>query len=117
MEKLIELLNKYLKTKDTEIHRTPKVYAFEEATKSFIAENGISYRQERVISKRFEFIKWLVNEDKIDTNKLEKIWYEKTVCRYDWQYREIVEYSDYESLLMLLSIQDKPIEFLISVIK
>jgi len=70
-----------------------------------------------LVSKKAWFIKWLVDNDKIDFNKLEKIWYEKTVYEYNWQYREIVKYSDYESLLMLLSISDTPIEDLISYLK
>ena len=72
MEKLIELLNEYLKTFDTETNKTLKTFAFEEATKSFLAKNGASYRQERIISKRFKFIKWLVDNDKIDYKKIEK---------------------------------------------
>ena len=110
MEKLIKLLNKYLKTKDTEIHRTPKVYAFEEATKSFIAENGISYRQERVISKRFEFIKWLINEDKIDNSKF----YDKNILKW---FMTLTNKEKTDSIIMNLSIQENPISFLISVLK
>ena len=70
MGKLIELLNEHLETFDTETNKTLKVFAFEEATKSFLAENGVSYRQERVISKRFKFIKWLLENEKIETNNL-----------------------------------------------
>ena len=53
------------------------------------------------LSKEYGFIKWLVDNDKIDLN----------------EYPQIREYSDYESLLMYLSIQDEPIEFLISILK
>ena len=70
-----------------------------------------------LVSKKMWFIEWLVKNDKIELSKLEKIWREETVYMYNWQYREIVEYSDYESLLMLLSISDNPIEFLCSVLK
>jgi len=70
MEKLVELLNEYLKTFDTETNKTLKVFAFEEATKLFLAKNGVSYRQERVISKRFKFIQRLVDNDKIDRDKV-----------------------------------------------
>ena len=70
-----------------------------------------------LISKYYWLIKRLVENDKIDFNKLEKIWYIGTVYRYDWQYRDIIEYSNYERLLMLLSIQDEPIDFLISILK
>ena len=79
--------------------------------------DGIAYREERICSKRFWFIKWLVENNKIDFSKLEKIWYEKTVYGDYWQYREIVEYPEYISLLMLLSISNSPIEDLISYLK
>ena len=100
MEKLIELLN-------------------ESAVLDTIFENEyqVKFRATKIISKELGFIKWLIDNNKIDLNKLEKIWYEKIVYEYDWQYKEIVEYSDYESLLMLLAIQNEPIEFLISVLK
>ena len=59
------------------------------------------YSDEKVLSKKFWFIEWLVDNDKIDIEK----------------FPQIMEYSDYESLLMLLSINDNPIEFLISILK
>ena len=46
------------------------------------------------------FIKWLVDNDKIDESKIEIHWF-----------------SFYESVLMELAIKDNPIEFLISVLK
>lgn len=66
---------------------------------------------EIVISKRFGFIKRLDYHDKIDYKKLDKIksWQTLDECSIN---NEI-----YEDLLMLLSIQDKPIEFLISILK
>lgn len=79
--------------------------------------DGKAIREEWIYSKRFWFIKWLVENDKVDLDKLEKIWYEKIIYWYDWQYREIVEYSKYKCLLMLLSISDTPIEDLISYLK
>jgi hypothetical protein len=122
MEKIIELLNEAIRNwLDFQWNDILKIGYYSETDirayydKTARAYYNITY--EDIISKRAGFIEWLVRENKIDTNKLEKIWYEKTVCRYDWQYIEIVEYSKYESLLMILSIQDKPIEFLISVIK
>ena len=56
---------------------------------------------EWICSKKFWFIKRLVENDKIDIEK----------------FPQIMEYSDYESLLMLLSISDTPIEDLISYLK
>jgi len=122
MEKIIELLNEAIKNwLDFQWNDILRIKYYSETDIRAYYDNtarayyNITY--EDIISKRAGFIEWLVRENKIDTNKLEKIWYEKTVFRYDWQYIEIVEYSKYESLLMILSIQDKPIEFLISVLK
>lgn len=70
----------------------------------------------RVINKRFWFIKWLVDNDKIDLDKRPtrnkyRLQQYKTEL---WWYWKI---DDYSGLLMLLSIQEKPIEFLISILK
>lgn len=52
------------------------------------------------------FIKWLVDNDKIDK---EKVWKNESP--------DIFDYSFYEVVLMLLSIQDNPIGFLISILR
>lgn len=52
-----------------------------------------------IISKKDGFIEWLVKKDKIDRDKIN--------C----------ERPDYTQLLMLLSIQDDPLEFLASILK
>ena len=68
-----------------------------------------------IISKEYWFIKWLVENEKIDFEKLRE--------KYEWEfpiiYLEYTQelYSEYESLLMLLAIQDEPISFLISLLK
>ena len=104
MKKLINLLNEYETTLDPNVQIE-------------WTENWVKATPLIIISKGYWFIKWLVENDKIDFNKLEKIWYEKIVYEYDWQYKTIVEYSDYESLLMLLAISNSPIEDLISYLK
>ena len=66
------------------------------------------------ISKEYGFIKWLVDNDKIDLRKLRK------PKREFWNYMEILllnKSTRDSGLLMLLAIQDEPIEFLISVLK
>ena len=59
-----------------------------------------------LISKKFGFIKWLVENDKIDFKKL-------TV---NYIYHDD-EWSWEKELLMQLAIQEKPIEFLVSILK
>lgn len=55
-----------------------------------------------LVSKHYWLIKWLVENDKIDLDKIEFVG-ERT--------------TKYQSLLMLLSISDTPIEDLISYLK
>ena len=77
----------------------------------------------RIISKQFWFIKWLVENDKIDTSKAN----DKNLNGYEIELRiravkELVADSEektvlYLKLLMLLSISSSPIEDLISYLK
>ena len=65
-----------------------------------------AYAQTYIISKQGWFIKWLVENDKIEWDKLEKkVLKENLIRKFD------------EWLLMLLSISDTPIEDLISYLK
>ena len=61
-----------------------------------------------LISKKYWFIKWLVENEKIDV--------EKVYNNSDYPMVKRDEFL-YEWLLMLLSIQDNPIEFLVSILK
>lgn len=100
MDKLIEILDEYRK-------QNPREFFWDDGSlvvltwKDFIELNRLI-----IISKEYWFIKWLVDNDKID---LEKIWGNESP--------DIFDYSFYEVVLMLLSIQDNPIEFLISILK
>jgi hypothetical protein len=62
-----------------------------------------------LMSKKYGFIKWLVDNHKI------RIWeFDNYVLRKCWDFNWI---SDYDGILMVLSIQDEPIEFLVSILK
>ena len=104
MEKLIELLNEYEKLN---MCRTFIGYYKEEEE---ITWDIFSIKACELISKKFWFIKWLVDNDKIDLMKLKK-WIEDNKF-YCAKWGKITN-----MLLMLLSIQDNPIEFLISILK
>lgn len=105
MEKLIELLNKYKKIKWYDWNT--KITNYDTDTGSFT--NGYSWLEyEIVIGKRYWFIQWLVDNEKIDKDKVELL----SVFQETWWY-----YNLYQSLLMILSIQDEPINFLISILK
>ena len=93
MEKLIELLNEYRK-----IDYVPEKM-----------KNVLWVNEEKIISKKYWFIEWLVENDKIDF--------------YEWKYLENPIWSnnydecDYLELIQRLSISDTPIEDLISYLK
>ena len=104
MEKLIELLNEYEK----------------ENWRNFeVKEIWMTFRNNdlMVISKRYWFIKRLVQNNKININK-EWDDYEETnlYCNTDF-FQLQQHYSDYESTLMLLAISDNPIDLLCEIIK
>ena len=64
-----------------------------------------------LISKKFWFIKWLVENDKIDIESYCRI----TSIERKWE--KDVYRDEVDSLLMLLAIQDEPIRFLCEIIK
>jgi len=107
MEKLIELLNEYELGKDN--------YS------GVISEGDIYYYSVLYISKEYWFIKWLVENDKIDKNKIDTRLVKSVESHYDvdwwWVENSYEDYSDTDTLLMLLSISNSPIDDLISYLK
>ena len=91
--KLIELLNEYSKN----------IWYFNEEDLQWQTKAWI-------LSKEFWWVKWLVENDKIDIDKIEEK-SEYTFIKNGWGEHII------EDVLMLLSIQDEPINFLISILK
>ena len=118
MQKLIELLNEYTK----QSYDDYSFFKYIEPTHSFyISDDGYeSYiPEETILSKRFGFISWLVENDKIDRDKkeIEKSDYDIT---FTWALT-MDKKSDLDimvdTLLMLLSISDEPISDLISYLR
>jgi hypothetical protein len=115
MDKLIELLNEYEKIAPSRLQRK---YYSESWHIMYIDEEWEDvddYRTDyEIISKDYGFIKRLVDNDKIDKVKQVikdiDIWGSDTITLVD-------TYSDYESLLMLLAIQENSIDVLISILK
>ena len=103
MEKLIELLNEFSPEDFNWCERNGKIYdrqeMYEEA--DVFIEMWVY-----VISKQFWFIKWLVENEKIDFDS-----------DIEFYFLQREQHTKVESLLMLLSIQDNPIEFLCSILK
>ena len=106
MEKLIELLNEY------EIWKWKNGLDIRQE----YAEHNFKYNKYlyvKVISKKYEFIKRLVENDKIDFSKVkEKIWLEWEL--YD---RMLYWYKEEDFLIMILSVEDEPIRFLCEILK
>ena len=122
MEKLIELLNEYDSWWDYDNYYWP--YQYWQDRDAYI------YGKYYLVSRDYWFVKWLVENDKID---FDKCWldvghylsynkrYDKWIVmaeNYDNDTFVVREfYSPYEQLLMLLSISDTPIDFLCEILK
>lgn len=106
MEKLLELLNEYVK----ELWIWDYVWWHNKKT----VENS-----DYIITKKFWFIKWLVENDKINWGKVEDI---ETISCWELTTKDDIDdfFEDAEleqRVTMLLSISLDPIEDLISVLK
>lgn len=102
MEKLLQLLNEFYPVdwgdKEYYIEKS-KVYV-----RDYDDDDIFNYEifTLNIISKKFWFIQWLVDNNK--TKEVEYwLWY--------------TSYSEWENLIRLLSIQDEPISFLVSILK
>ena len=112
MEKLIELLNEFEEyNKNCEFDEVYNYYPYrvwyEWDFETDLTENCMNITF--IMSKTFWFIKWLVENDKIDFEwKLNTIRFESLVDQ---------TLDSYLALLMLLSISNSPTEDLISYLK
>ena len=96
MEKLIELLNEFEKTLEPNLQVRWTVL-------------WIEATPELIVGKKFWFIKWLVENDKIDFEwKLNTLRFESLVDQ---------TLDSYLALLMILSISNSPIEDLLLYLK
>lgn len=125
MQKLLELLNQY----DDEEGKD--LYEWEIEWEDIIWYNRfwwwyetIDVSRSVIISKRYWFIERLVKKDKVDIDAYKTVFSwdldkRKNLTRQIWweEFYQVVEHWAYESLLMLLSIQEEPVSFLISLLK
>ena len=109
MEKLIQLLNEFKEGKPFQfIGYDEKYWMFDT---NLNAEGNTSLPEETITSKKFWFIQWLVDKDKIDIQWAKNLLYESEIFNP-------LPYTDLaERLIMYVSIKDEPIEFLISILK
>lgn len=123
MGKLIELLNERMKEEEKIWPKHSRFLNYDGINHVFRLNNGCSFCMEFVLSKRYWFIKWLVENDKIDISKAN----DKNLNGYEIELRiravkELVADSEektvlYLNLLMLLSISNSPIDDLISYLR
>lgn len=127
MEKLIELLNEYeVEKKPSRLQRSYYLWFVHNFWKWIMYideewEDVDDYKTDyEIINKEYWFIKWLVDNDKIDIEKIENSeyylidWFYYNERKKFWiEWKEDVE----KILLMLLSISDTPIDDLISYLK
>ena len=104
INKLIKLLNEY---DDWMVSWYEEYFSTEWL---FVTNAGQCFREEFILSKRYWFIKWLVDNDKI-----EPLW------KYiGWETDEDEPYIKFDLVdqyIAYLSIQDNPIEFLCEILK
>ncbi len=127
MEKLINLLNEYEKeVKKSEFYEWEKwigsaTNLFRRDTRDDEGSHIYSTTADTyVISKKYGFIKWLVENRKIDKKKIRCpiIHYKIEEDRDGWiRYCDLDFANEIDSLLMQLSISDTPIEDLILYLK
>ena len=99
MEKLIELLNEF---ENEEADANIRYWNYYQNW-FHLLEYWQTYSEMLIISKKYEFIKWLVENDKIDKSKV----------------FSFIDTADkpYEDILCLLALSDEPISDLISYLK
>lgn len=104
INKLINLLN------ESEDWFVSRFISYDGINRVFRLDNWQSFHYTLILSKEYCFIKWLVENNKIDFD-FDKIY---SKARFYVFGKNI---SDTDYIIMLLSIQDNPIEFLIDILK
>lgn len=109
MEKLLNLLNEFKEGKSFKFTKYDEKYWMFDTN---LNTNGnTSLPEETITSKKFWFIQWLVGMAKIDY----EAWHKVFIGSH--YFDNVSDLLEYEVLTMYLSIQDDPIEFLISILK
>ena len=111
MKKLIELLKQF----DIKSGRQYPEYKIEKWIIYYVYHNPLEWDEYtdctlNIISKKFWFIWWLVRENKIDLLKL-------TLMKLRYTDILVSHFSWEDRIIMILSVEDNPIEFLVSILK
>lgn len=102
MEKLLDLLNEFKEGKDFKFIRYDEQYWMFDTNLNM--DGNTSLPEETITCKKFGFIKWLVDNDKLNLNDSSK-----------WDH--FIAFTLEEYLLMILAIDDNPIYALNSLLK
>lgn len=115
MEKLINLLNEY----EAKRHKTSIVAEIRWQNGDRLTYLGLNnhYSELLCISKGYLFIDWLCHNNKIDFDKVMKLWIPCFVQYDKWEIVSVHDVDFDRQLIMLLSISDTPIEDLISYLR
>lgn len=113
---LIELLNQCMEERELVNYR----FAWVEDSDFFLLVDSSEWLwYETVLSKRFWFIEWLLKKDHVDLKKMFDDWYCVPIPR--WFVKEEDKLSEFEmtvdDIVMYLSIQNNPVQSLISILK
>ena len=107
--KLLELLNEYETPRSWVVYKSYDDYDWFFYWVDCDWETEIAWSDSLICSKKFWFIKWLVENEKIDFEK------KLNTLRFESLVNQTLD--SYLALLMLLAIQDEPIRFLTSILK
>lgn len=102
-DKLIKLLN------ESEDGFVSKFVYYDELNRTFELDNWQSFHYTLILSKEYCFIKRLVKNNKID--------YEKCIKEFMLRdFRKFYYLSKVDNVIANLSIQDDPVEYLVSIL-
>jgi len=109
MEKLLQLLNEYMKLGSFEFIN------YDEEYNMFRIIPWIYHKElspETITGRRFWFIQWLMDQNKIEFDRARDRSDFPLLYAGWWEL-----YSDAEVIIATLSVEDDPIEFLVSILK
>lgn len=107
MEKLLQLLNEYRLEKEL-----PEYTKYISKTWYFTHKLYFYEHYSWVISKKFWFIQWLVDQNKVEFDRARDRSDFPLLYAGWWEF-----YSDADVITATLSIEDDPINFLVSILK
>lgn len=108
IKKLIKLLN------ESEDWFVSKFVRYDDVSETFVLNTGQCFHQRHILSKEYKFVERLVENKKLKLDYPFQIVKDLNADMYWWADPDY--YSDYESLLMKLSIQDNPVEYLVNLL-